>query len=784
MASSINSILGMGAGALYAHQNSIQTTGNNIANVDTEGYSRQGVRYETNPSLNAYPGQIGQGVRAVEVYRMFNQFVEKAYISKASDASRWSEQFGLLYNVDALVYESNDMPGLGATLNKMFKGWQTLSNNGTLISSREALLSDAETLATYIREQSASLTYMQNQMDGLISTDVNRANQLMQDIANLNNQINQHSAPGQNNPNALLDQRDLKVRQLAEIIDIEITDRGEGHYTVTTKSGLTLVEEGTHYELEFYGPKVNDYRSRSPQSTYTGEVHFEGADQHEYTIEVVKGGTVGDYSATPPVPGSAQFKVSLDSGATWLCDDGVYRTDAQVASLTKGMSDAEIADSGFGFKLYDANDESKPAYVGDIKVWFDSGAGKLCAKGDPNVDPNGPAYAQGDKFEIMPKSGIYWKRPTGEERINITPMRMNDGTENIRRITGGTLAAYFEFRDSLLGDYKDRLDTFASTLSWEVNRIHSQGIGLEKLNSVLGDYKARNTSAALGSDYSGLAFGDKLQAGTFSIALYNSDGEPVMDSNNQQMVVKIEFDPTATGTLNSSSPTPPGWPARTGEWEAGSMEELAYQITNQAKAQVDAAITAKELPAGAQINATITDGRLEISSLDSQFGFSNDTTGVLAGLGINTFFKGEGAADFGVRADIVKNLNLINAAAINGGGEGNSGDTITALRLSQLATKKLSITNPSTGKTTNQTLLEYYSTYVTKVGADTQTAKYNSSLYGAMAADLKNQQDSNSGVNLDEEMTNLVRFQNSYKAAAKLITTADEMLQTILGLKQ
>ena len=53
-----------------------------------------------------------------------------------------------------------------------------------------------------------------------------------------------------------------------------------------------------------------------------------------------------------------------------------------------------------------------------------------------------------------------------------------------------------------------------------------------------------------------------------------------------------------------------------------------------------------------------------------------------------------------------------------------------------------------------------------------------------MAGDLRNQQDSNAGVSLDEEMTNLVKFQNSYKAAAKLITTADEMLQTVIGLKQ
>ncbi|SBW00387.1 Flagellar hook-associated protein FlgK [uncultured delta proteobacterium] len=743
MASNINSILGIGAGALYAHQNSIQTTGNNIANVDTEGYSRQGVRYETNPSLNASPGQIGQGVRATEVYRMFNRFVEKAYINKSSDASRWAEQYNMLSNVDALVYESDTIPGVANTLNKFFKGWQTLSNNGTLISSREALLSDAQTLSTFVSEQSATLKYMQQQMDGLIQTDVDRANKLMQEIAELNGQINQFSIPGQNNPNALLDQRDLKVRQLSEIIDIDIIDRGEGHYTVNTKSGLTLVDETNHFNLEFHGPKVNDYRSKVPPSTYTGDVHFEGSDHYEYTVQVVKGGSVGTAGAA----GTATFRVSLDSGNTWQCKDGAYRTEAQV----NAMSPADQAEKGF--MEYEANDSSKPAYVNGIKIWFDSGQGNLVAKGDPSTDPTVPVYADSDKFEIVPKSGLYWKRPTGEERVNITPMRMADGSENPRRTTGGTLGAYFEFRDHLLGGYLDKLDTFANTLSWEVNRIHSQGFGLGARNSILGDYQVQNGTVPLSSPYSGLTFGDKMQAGTLSVAMFDVDGKPLLDTANKHIVLEVTFDPTT-----------------------GSLQDLTDAINAEA--------ATKLAGSGVSFSASVTDGKLDLNSLNGGFGFMDDTTGVLAGLGVNTFFKGDSAADFSVNADIVRNLNLINAAAINGGGEGNSGDTLTALEISQLATKKVSITENGTGKKTEQTMLSYYSSYVTKVGADTQTAKYNATMYGTMAGDLRNQQDSNAGVSLDEEMTNLVKFQNSYKAAAKLITTADEMLQTVIGLKQ
>ena len=104
------------------------------------------------------------------------------------------------------------------------------------------------------------------------------------------------------------------------------------------------------------------------------------------------------------------------------------------------------------------------------------------------------------------------------------------------------------------------------------------------------------------------------------------------------------------------------------------------------------------------------------------------------------------------------------------------------------AIKKLADTNVSistTWKTTsNQTIGQYYASLVTTVGADTKLAKTNSEYHTTLTSDLKEQTSSASGVNLDEEMANLIKYQHSYTAAAKLITTADQMMQTLLGLKQ
>jgi flagellar hook-associated protein 1 FlgK len=83
----------------------------------------------------------------------------------------------------------------------------------------------------------------------------------------------------------------------------------------------------------------------------------------------------------------------------------------------------------------------------------------------------------------------------------------------------------------------------------------------------------------------------------------------------------------------------------------------------------------------------------------------------------------------------------------------------------------------------NQTIVKYYDSLVATVGTDTAAAKYNYAYKQTLAQDLDDRQQATSGVNLDEEMTSLIKYQHAYTAAAKLITTADQMLQTLLSLK-
>ena len=160
-----------------------------------------------------------------------------------------------------------------------------------------------------------------------------------------------------------------------------------------------------------------------------------------------------------------------------------------------------------------------------------------------------------------------------------------------------------------------------------------------------------------------------------------------------------------------------------------------------------------------------------------------DSTGLMAALGINTFFSGDSADNLAVNSQVHSNANLIASGQVNGQHQANAGDNATATAIGKLADKKITIS--TLWKTVdNQSISEYYANLVTTVGSDRRLSKTNSEYHSALTNDLAERTASVSGVNMDEEMSNLIKFQHSYTAAAKLITTADQMLETILGLKQ
>ncbi len=690
----LNGLFNIGQSALNASQAWISVTGNNLANVDTEGYSRQYVDQKDAGGLTYKPGAQPLGVNAQQIMRFFDQFLERSYVKQSTNSSRWDQQDTIMASLENIFNESNRQ-GINSSLNSFFNAWQDLALRPDSTANRESLISFSDSLADMFSTSMDAIKSIQTDMNVSIAHDVKRVNELSQTIAELNRQITAQTIDGMNNPNALLDKRDQAVRELATLVDVETIDHGKGNFRVQLSTGQPLVDGTETYELAVLGPRSEN--RLMPDSTYEGTVTFEGKDTHEYTIEIVRGGNAGD--VPPP-----QFKVSVG---------GVYLKDAH----GNDTFDITVGEDG----------KTAPVKIKELEISFTS-------------DKN---FNAGDKFDVVPKDGLYWIEPTRGPQ-NITPQINLNGQENKDRVTGGKLAAYHNIRDDNCGRYKDELNAVASSLIWEVNRIHSQGAGLSKLTQSQGQQRVGDTTKPLGTAQAMMPNSDRLEKGTVNFHFYNKEQT---DGNNYIGSVSFDFDPATD-----------------------SLETVVENINTQMSRNF--------------LTASIQDNKLVLVAKDGvEFAMGTDTSGVMAALGINTFFTGSNASDIAVNDMVHLDTNFIAAGAVNGQFQVNVGDNITATAIGKLVDKPVTIS--TMWKTVNnQTIGQFYANLVTTVGSDRRLSKTNTEYHTALTNDLFDRTQAVTGVNMDEEMSNLIKFQHSYTAAAKMITTADQMLQTLLGLKQ
>ena len=282
--------------------------------------------------------------------------------------------------------------------------------------------------------------------------------------------------------------------------------------------------------------------------------------------------------------------------------------------------------------------------------------------------------------------------------------------------------------------------------------IHSQGAGTKLLDYAQGQQGVQNSTVPLGSAQTVLPDSGKMQAGNVNFYFYDKTTGDYVSSG------QLDFD-SATAGVQNFDPT------------VHSLDDVVTAINNSFPTQ---------------LTASVQDGRLVMASAGGsnlQFALGTDSTGMMAALGINTFFTGTDASTIAVNSQLHSNVNYIAAGQVNGQQQINTGDNSNATAIGKLADTNVTISTVWK-TTTNQTMSQYYASLVTTVGADTRLAKTNSEYHKTLTDDLDTQVSAASGVNLDEEMANLIKFQHSYTAAAKLITTADQMLQTLLGLKQ
>ncbi|MDR2663856.1 MAG: flagellar hook-associated protein FlgK [Treponema sp.] len=246
----------IGKRAVVAHQQAIGTTGHNLSNMNTEGYSRQRVEFSAFepiylPGLEREetPGQIGQGVSIERIGRLRDELLDQQIVAHASTEGYWEARDPYVRLLEQVYHEVGGTSVRGR-LDEFWGAWQELAAHPADTSSRTSVVERGKTLVAAVNGQYKSLKGIQDMVEQDIVMTVRQINDYSGQIAALNRDIQRIQAQG-DNPNDLMDRRDLLVDKLSALIDITVDRRDPDEFMVHT-AGMILVQGqiGREFTLE------------------------------------------------------------------------------------------------------------------------------------------------------------------------------------------------------------------------------------------------------------------------------------------------------------------------------------------------------------------------------------------------------------------------------------------------------------------------------------------------------------------------------------------------------
>ncbi|HEY8540134.1 MAG TPA: flagellar hook-associated protein FlgK [Steroidobacteraceae bacterium] len=233
-------LLRTGLSGLLAFRRALDTTSHNIANVSTEGYSRQRVEISTRPATLFGNGWVGNGATVDTVRRVYDDFVAMQARTTASSYSRLDVFAGNAERINNMFADPET--GLTATLQKFVNAFQGVANAPSSIPARQVLLSEANALVAKLEYYEDRLADMDREVNARLRSEVAEINALAQGIARLNEEIWAGTARGGGQPpNDLLDQRDKLLDQLSQKVSINVVMQDGGVMNVFIGNGQPLV---------------------------------------------------------------------------------------------------------------------------------------------------------------------------------------------------------------------------------------------------------------------------------------------------------------------------------------------------------------------------------------------------------------------------------------------------------------------------------------------------------------------------------------------------------------
>lgn len=257
----------MAGQSMETQMTGVSVTGQNLANVDTTGYTRQTVDIQTIPDIETTIGPEGTGAEAVSIQQAVDTLLNGQIQGQQSTSGYWNAQQSALQSVQDDLDEflsstsstsssssdSTTSSGISTLLSNVFNDFQSVATSPTSIADRQTLISDAQTLASAFNQIDSGLDQENQTLNTSLSDDVDSANQLLSNLASLNQQISTAEFSG-GNANDLLDEQQQDLNNLAQLTDITTTDGSNGTVNVSLDGQALVSGNQVENTLQTYDP--------------------------------------------------------------------------------------------------------------------------------------------------------------------------------------------------------------------------------------------------------------------------------------------------------------------------------------------------------------------------------------------------------------------------------------------------------------------------------------------------------------------------------------------------
>ena len=678
------SLLNIGMSGLSASQSSLATTGNNIANVDTAGYSRQQTVQGTKSSQQYGSVFIGTGTTLADVRRVYNSYLETQLHTATSLNSESASFLAQAKPLDGTLSDVNT--GLTGVLQKFFTSMQGVSTSATDDTSRQSVLTGAQALTGRFNSIAKQLNDQNTTINGSLSDMTAQVNKLANSIAALNQKIGEISTSG-GAPNDLLDSRNEAVRQLSELTGAQVVERGTS-FDVYVGSGQPLVIGNTTNSLSTV-PSKDD-------PTRMGIQMDRGSSTIDIT-SVINGGEIGGLLT--------YRKEVLDPSLNELGRVALVIADQINSQQAQGID----KNGDFGAAIF--NNINSAALISQRSIaqsGNSAGSGNL----DVTIKDTGKLTTSDYQVTFTSATDYSVKRSDGTDMgtfsTNTTPPPVIDGFS--LALKGGALSAGDSFKVTPTRNAAASIQTVLT----DPKKIAAAGplTGVASANNS-GTYTQPTLTDKI-NIYNPAAQAEMQTALKYSTPVKLVFGEASGGSQPYTMV-------DAKGGLISSGTIVPGQ-ANTLDLKVGMVDANGAKI-------MDTSVTPnvqKTFTVQTTVGGTPKDGE--------------------------TF-----------------TMNMTGAA---------SSDNRNAQALVGLQTKQ-TVDTGSASK--GISLTDAYNKLVTNVGTKTAQGKSDVEATTAILTQAAGARDSLSGVNLDEETGNLVKYQQYYTASSQIIKAAQETFATLIN---